>query len=81
MLLCSAVYCAPHRAAHRAPNRTAAHRGNWKTLQYAHDGTDELTEALVAVKDGRGAIRMVTRDEAEETATTSSGEAEGQSKS
>jgi hypothetical protein len=50
-------------------NRTAANRGNWKVLQYAHDGDEAATDKLVAVQEldeetGQTRIRMIKVDEA-----------------
>lgn len=51
-------------------NRTPVNRGNWKVLQYAHDGDEAATENLVAVQErdevtGHMRIRMVKADEVE----------------
>eukprot|EP01043_Picozoa_sp_COSAG02_P000714 COSAG02_NODE_13_length_57813_cov_14.298276_48_plen_474_part_00 len=48
-------------------NRTEKNRGNWKTLQYAHDGDEVATENLVPVEEydeasGHMRIRMVAAD-------------------
>ena len=48
-------------------NRTEKNRGNWKTLQYAHDGDEVATENLVPVEEfdeasGQMRIRMVAAD-------------------